>query len=99
MAKIVSVKLDEKLFNRLNQLTKIYGLTKSAIIKKGITLLSSQESSTLDGDFIKNINKALRQKKAIPSKVIWDDILEELSTTAPKWKTVEEAINYTRRRR
>jgi predicted DNA-binding protein len=100
MSKIVSVKLDETLFDKLDQLAKAHGLSKSAVIKKGIEMVSSQTSSTLDKDFIKKIDHALRYKKPIPPQVQvnWNNILEELSTTAPKWETVEDAMNYARKR-
>lgn len=43
--------------------------------------------------------RVLYQKPIPPQvQVNWNDILEELSTTAPKWETVEDAMNYARKR-
>jgi len=98
MSKIVSVKLDESLFQRLDRLAKVRGVSKSSIIKKGIEMVTSKASDQGDEEFVKTINRALRYNRPISVKVDWDKITKELSETSPRWKTVEEAMDYTRRR-
>lgn len=63
-------------------------------------MVYSQMPSGIDKDFIKKVNHALRQRKSLPSYIQadWNDIIEELSETAPEWETVKESISYTRKR-
>ncbi len=70
MSKTLSVKLDEKMFENLEATSRKIGLSKSALVKRGITLVLTEKNAFHPEVFSKAV-EALINDKPIKNIVDW----------------------------
>lgn len=94
MQKVITVRMNKELVDKLEGVAKLRGVTRSALIKEilGEVLVSSANS-------VKEATLALQEGKKPEKRVNWSKIKKELQQTQPYFPTVEEAIAYSRERR
>ncbi len=98
MSKTLSVKLDEKMFENLESTSRKTSLSKSALVKRGITLVLSEKNAFHPEVFSKAV-EALINDKPIKNFVDWEKIEESIDKSSPEWETVEEAMSQVRMRK
>ncbi len=98
MSKTLSVKLDEKMFENLERTSRKTGLSKSALVKRGITLILTEKNAFHLEVFSKAV-EALINNKPIKNIVDWEKIEESIDKSSPQWETVEEAMSQVRMRK
>ncbi len=90
---VVTVRMDEELVRRLEEIAKLQGVTRSALIKEILGEALDRSASPLREAVL-----ALHQGKKPGKKIDWSKIKKELQQTKPYLPTVEEAIAYSRKR-
>jgi len=92
--KLVTVRMDEELICKIDELSQVQGIPRSALIKKILNeaLDRRQES------FVKEAVLALRQGRKLAKQIDWSRIEKELQQSDPYFPTVDEAIAYSRKR-
>jgi predicted transcriptional regulator len=86
--------MDEELVRKLEELAKLRGVTRSALIKQSL-----QEA--LESRYTNHVREAalaLRQGRNPSKEIDWAKIEKELQETQPQFPTVEEAMAHSRRR-
>jgi predicted DNA-binding protein len=85
--------MDEELIRRLEEVAKLRGVTRSALIKEILEEVLDRSANPL-----KEAVLALRQGKKPGKKIDWSRIKKELQQTKPYFSTLEEAMAYSRKR-
>lgn len=93
----LSTRIDDQLLKKLETVAKAHKVSKSSLVRKGIELVLLQEES-LSGELVKQVSEALRDNQPVPVHIDWHHIEKELSQSAPKWKTLPEAMSASRKR-
>lgn len=91
---VVTVRMDEGMVRKLEELAKLRRITRSALIKEVL----GEALDSYFADPVRQAILALRQGKRPRKEIDWSRIEEELQRTEPRFPTVEEAIAYSRRR-
>lgn len=99
MKKILSVKLDSTLYNRLESIAGKKGVSKSFLVRKQLESLLSETSQEIDLGLLKSMTVALRKNKSFPFRVNWKKIEKELRESMPPWPSADEAMRHSRKRR
>ena len=90
---VVTVRMDEELVRRVEELAKLQGITRSALIKQSLR-------EAVDRRFASHVREAtflaLRQGRKPGKEIDWAKIEKELQETEPQFPTVEEALAYSR---
>lgn len=99
MKKMLSVKLDSTLYNRLESIATRKGVSKSFLVRKQLESLLSETSQEIDLRLLKSMTVALRKNKSFPFRVNWKRIEKELAESMPPWPSADEAMKRSRKRR
>jgi predicted transcriptional regulator len=99
MKKILTVKLDEDLYNKLDLLASKKGVSKSLLVRKELTNLVSEARNEIDFTLLDAMTKALHNNKSLPFRTNWKQIENELKESNPRWPSADEAMEYFRKRR
>jgi len=91
---VVTVRMDEELVRRVEELAKLQGITRSALIKQSLREAVERRSAS----HVREAVLALRQGRKPGKEIDWAKIERELQETEPRFPTVEEAIAHSRRR-
>lgn len=91
---VVTVRMNEELVRRLEELAKLRGITRSALIKEILGEALDGRSASL----VREAVLALRRGRKPSKEIDWSRIEKELQETLPCFPTVEEAIAYSRKR-
>ncbi len=92
--RIFSIRLEEELARKIEQMAKLKGISKSAFVREILKKAMKEGSSNP----VKEACQAMKQGRKPDVKVDWNKICKILSETEPEFKTVEEALGYSRRR-
>jgi predicted DNA-binding protein len=91
---VVTVRLDEQLARRLEELAKLRSITRSTLMKE----ILEEALKRQDDDPVREALRALRQKKKPGFSGDWSQIEKELRRSKPRFNSVEEALAASRRR-
>jgi len=91
---LVTVRMDEELMQKLDDLARLRGISRSALIKE----ILSQAVDRRSANPVREAALALRQGKKPTQEIDWSRIEQELQKTKPHFATVEEAIAHSRKR-
>lgn len=91
---VVTVRMNEELVRRLEELAKLRRITRSALIKEILEEALDRRFSSL----VREAVLALRQGRKPGKEIDWSRIEKELQQTEPYFPTVEEAIAFSRKR-
>jgi predicted DNA-binding protein len=97
VSKVISLKIDEKLLQKLEQTAKAKGVSKSFLVRKGVEIIL-QESEDLDVVLVQEATEALKAEKSLPKDVNWQLLKKELAASVPRWGTLKEAMQESRKR-
>jgi len=98
MKKVLTVKLDEDLYNQLELLASKKGVSKSLLVRKGLEGLVSDAREEVDFTLLDSMTKALQQNKSFPFRTNWNKIESELAESTPQWPSADDAMEYSRKR-
>lgn len=91
---VVTVRMDEEMVRRLEELAKLRGITRSALIKEILgEALTDRWASPVKQAFL-----AMREGRKPGREIDWTKIERELQQTEPHFPSVEEALAYSRKR-
>lgn len=90
---IVTVRMDEHLMRRLEELAKLRRVTRSTLMKE---ILEEALKRQCD-DPVREALRALRQKKKPGFSGDWAQLEKELCQSKPRFTSVEEALAASRR--
>ena len=91
---VVTVRLDEELARGVEELAKLQGVTRSALIKQSLREAIDRRSASR----VREAALALRLGRKPSNDIDWARIEKEIQETEPEFATVEEAVAYSRRR-
>jgi|AntAceMinimDraft_16_1070373.scaffolds.fasta_scaffold261317_2 Arc/MetJ-type ribon-helix-helix transcriptional regulator len=91
---VVTVRMDEELVRRVEELAKSQGITRSALIKQSLREAVERRFAS----HVREATLALRQGRKPGKEIDWAKIEKELQETEPQFPTVEEALAYSRKR-
>jgi len=91
---VVTVRMAEELVRRVEELARLQGVTRSALIKRSLREAVERHSAS----YLRDAALALRQGRKPGKEIDWAKIEKELQQTEPRFPTVEEAIAYSRKR-
>ena len=99
LKKILTVKLDEDLYNQLELLASKKGVSKSLLVRKELESLVSNAGEEIDFTLLELMTKALQKNRSFSFKTNWKKIESELTESIPRWPSADEAMEYSRKRR
>ncbi len=91
---VVTVRMEEELISRIEELAELKGMTRSALIKEILREALDRRSSSL----VREALLALLQGRKPGKEIDWAKIEQELERSKPHFPTVEEALAHSRRR-
>lgn len=91
---VVTVRMDEQLVRRLEELAKLRRITRSALMKEILEEALKRQCSNP----VREALRALHQKKKPSSSSDWAQLEKELRQSRPHFTNVEEALAASRRR-
>lgn len=91
---VVTVRMDEQLVRRLEELAKLRRTTRSALMKE--ILAEALEHQCANP--VREALRALRQKRKPSFSGDWAQLEKELRQSKPHFASVEEALTASRRR-
>lgn len=91
---VITVRIDEELVRKIEELAKLRGTTRSALIREILNEALDRRSVAP----VREAVLALRHGRKPDKAVDWSKIEQELQQTEPYFPTVEEAITYSRKR-
>ena len=91
---VVTVRMDEELARRVEELAKLQGVTRSALIRQSLREVVERRSAS----HVREAVLALRQGRKPGKEIDWSKIEKEIQETEPEFATVEKAVAYSRRR-
>ena len=91
---IVTVRMDEELIRKVEELAKLQGVTRSTLIKQILREALVRRAANR----VREATLTLRQGRKPGKKIDWAKIEKELQDSEPQFPTVEEAIAYSRKR-
>jgi predicted transcriptional regulator len=86
--------MDEELVRRVEELAKLQGVTRSALIKQSLREVLELRYA----NHVREAALAMRQGRKPGKEIDWAKIVKELQESQPQFPTVEEAIAHSRRR-
>ena len=89
---VVTVRMDEELVRRVEELAKLQGITRSALIKQSLR----EAVECRFASHVREATFALRQGRKSGKEIDWTEIEKELQETELQFPTVEKALVYSR---
>lgn len=99
MSKVLSVKIEEELLQKLEKVAKAKGVSKSFLVKKGVGLILKKKPQELENDLLRKITEALKMDSHLPVSADWKVVEKELATTTSPWRSLKEAMKASRKRK
>ncbi len=98
MKKVLSLKIDENLLDRLDKTSKAKGVSRSFLIKKGLEMVTARKSDDTESMLLRKITLALKNNKAVPVKTDWKTLQKKILQSPPQFPSADEAVAKSRRR-
>jgi metal-responsive CopG/Arc/MetJ family transcriptional regulator len=92
--RVVTVRMEEELICRLEELAELRGMKRSALIKEILREALDKRSSSQ----VREALLALCQGRRPCQEIDWTEIERELQQSEPCFPTVEEALAHSRKR-
>ena len=99
MQKMLSVKLDAALYERLESMAARQGVSKSFLVRETLQTLLTNGGDDIAVGLLDALTAALRNNSTFPLRVDWKRVERELSASKPPWPTADEAMKHSRTRR
>ena len=90
---VLTLRIDKEFIKKLDGISKVRGTNRSALVKEILEKALEQE-----GLFVEQATLAMKKGGRPDVEIDWKAIDKELEMSSPFFKSVEEAMGYSRKR-
>ena len=90
---VLTLRIDKEFIKKLDSISKVRGTNRSALVKEMLEKALEQEGLLVD-----QATLAMKKGGKPDVEIDWEAIDKELERSSPFFKSVEEAMGYSRKR-